>query len=179
MKLLILIALTFSLSTIAGVGDSSGGSSNGKISLNNEWKEIKLMVKKDRKLKITGGNAFVGRTVSIFDVCTKGDSLNTNKKFNIYVRKYVGKSRDTDNERDGYMNVLKEKRILTYPLHAIHSQRECNNHGKNCHDVPVDFIQDTQKTLSVKKFLRKEGSEDREVYKTILKKEYSIPGCSK
>lgn len=179
MKLLILIALTISLNTIAGVGDSSGGSKNGKISLNHEWREIKNIVKKDRKLEITGDYAFVGRPDSIFNVCTQGDNFRTLKKRAILKRKYVGKSRDTDNEKDGYMLVEKERKYLTYPLHAIQKRRNCDNHGKRCVYVPVDFIQDTEKTLSVKKVIRTEGSNETKVYKTLFKKTYTVPDCLK
>jgi hypothetical protein len=179
MKLLILISIFFSLSSIAGVGDSSGGSSNGKVSLNSDWKEIQTIVKKDHRLKIEGASHFLGRIVSVFDVCTKGDNFKSLKKHSIKERKFVGRSRDTDNQKDGYMFVEKEKRILEYPIHAIQKKRQCNHHGKQCEFVPVDFIQDTQKSLKVKKFLRLEGSNDRKVYKTILNKKYNIPECSK
>jgi hypothetical protein len=177
MKLLITILITLSMNIFAGVGDSSGGSTNGRVSLNHEWSEIKEAVKLDRKLEITGDYAFVGRPVSIFDVCATGDSFHTTRKFPIYERKFVGKSRDRDNEKDGYMQVLKENKILTYPLHAIQRKRVCNHHGKQCTYVPVDFIQDTQKSLTIRKHVRTVGSNDRKVFKTLFKKNYSVPEC--
>ena len=178
MKLLVLMALAFSINSIAGVGDSSGGSSNGKISLNSDWSEIKNIVKNDINLKITGSSHYLGRIVSVFDVCVQEDSFKSIKKHDIFELKYVGKSRDTDNEKDGYMNVLKERRFLTYPIHAIQNQRVCDNHGKKCKYEEVDFIQDTQKSLKVEKFIKTQGSNDREIYKTILNKKYNIPECN-
>lgn len=152
------------------------------VSESDSWSDIQAEVKASNKLSITGDYAFVGQIVSIFDVCTDGESFITTKKLPVYKRVRVTRSRDNDGDNDGYTNMIVGYEYKSYPLNATQSKRECNNHGKQCTWVEVDFNQSTEKMISVKKHVRTQRSNstsnETKIYKTLFKKAFSVPTCN-
>jgi hypothetical protein len=149
------------------------------ISESDSWSEIRAAVKADHKLSVSGDYAFVGQILSAFDVCTDGENFTSTKKLPVYKRQWVGRSRDNnDSERDGYTNVIVDYKFKSYPLETTQLKRECNNHGKQCTYVEVPFVQSIDKMITVKKFIKTVGSQDRKVYKTLFKKLYTVPACN-
>ena len=167
MKNLIALAAILISSTSFAVSESDSRS------------EIKAAVKADHKLSIDGATSFVGLSVSTFNVCTDGENLNTTKEYPIYKRVRVSRSQDNnDSERDGYATVIVGYEIKSYPIESTQMTQQCANNGSRCSFVEVPFTQDLEKMVTVKKFVRTQGSEDREIYKTLFKKLYTIPACN-
>jgi len=163
-NLIAMAALLFASSTLA-------------ISENDSWSDIKAEVKANHKLKITGDYAYVGQIVSIFDVCTDGENFTTTKKLPVYKMVRVSRHMDNDGERDGWTSKIVGYKFRSYPLNAIQTQRVCDAKDKNCKYVEVEFNQNTEKMVSVEKFVKTQGSERREVFTTLFSKLYVVPAC--
>jgi len=180
MKILLIFIfplLMFDAIAASGVGGLVGGSGNGRISDANNWNEIRAAVKLNKKLKITGDYAYVGQIVSIFDVCTDGKHFITTNKLPVYKSVRVSKHMDNDGERDGWTNKIVGYEHRSYPLSTFQTKRKCDHHGKNCRYVEVEFTQDTQKEVTVEKFLKEEGSQRKEIFKKVFSKDYFVPNC--
>jgi hypothetical protein len=149
------------------------------VSESDSWEEIKAEVKADRKLSMSYGATFLGQNMSIFDVCVDGENFVSTKKVAIKEWVRIPRNRDTnDNERDGYTQVIVGYDYLTYPMNTMTTRRECNNRDRNCRDLEVEFNQSPTKMITVKKYLKTVGSNDRDVFKTLFTKSYTAPACN-
>lgn len=149
------------------------------ISESDSWSDIKAEVKANHKLSMSYGATFVGQNISIFDVCVDGENFLTTRKFPVYKFVRVPRHMDSnDGDRDGWASQIVGYKFLTYPINSMTTERRCNNHDRNCRTFEVEFNQQTEKMITVKKFIKNVGSEDRAVYKTLFKKLYVAPVCN-
>jgi len=152
------------------------------ISESDSWADIKAEVKADKKLSMDFRSTFVGQNVSVFDVCIDGENFETTRVFPIYKYVKVPRHMDSnDGERDGRAQQIVGYDYLSYPINSTRTVTKCRHNDKDCRRVEIPFNQDTEKMISIKKYVRSVGSSDRsnrKVYKTLFKKEYVIPTCN-
>jgi hypothetical protein len=165
--------------TFGGVGTLTGGSKNGMISRSDNWSKILKTVRSKPELKTKGDYAYVGQIVSLFDVCTDGRNFITKNKLPVYQNVRVPKHKDNDGEKDGYTDIIVGHEHRTYPLNTTQTKKECNSRDKNCRYVEKDFIQETEKDITIYKHMGTQGSQDRDIYKKLFKKKYHVPNCRK
>lgn len=149
------------------------------ISESDSWSDIKAEVKANSKLSMSYGATFLGQNISIFDVCVDGEDFKTTRKFPIKKRVRVPRHRDNnDSERDGFAWVVVGHDYLSYPMNSMTTRRICEHDDRRCQYVEVEFNQSPTKMITVKKFMRRVGSNDRAVYKTLFTKSYTAPACN-
>ncbi len=179
---------TGGISSLFGFGDKDGKGKNGRVDAgtggivggvdelkdlqHKDWSTIREAVKQDYKLDLQGDIAFVGKIVSVFDVCINNDKVQTISKHPVYKRVRLAGNRDNDRYKDV---VIGHKR-LSFPLTREVKKQICfGKRDNNCREyTEVENFSQTKKiTLRVEKKHSRENIE----YKDVFTKPYDVPYC--
>jgi hypothetical protein len=171
LKYLISIFFLVNSTLFAGIGGLGGGAIN--YMEKNEWRKVEKLVKHNKKLELSGTTTFIGKIVSVFEVCLTPENVRTTRKVPVYKRKYVGKSRDHDNQKDGYTEVVVGKEFQNYPRNKKTTIRKCDHKGKKCKHSQITKIYDPVATIRLKSKRFSTQSRFREIHQ----KDYQIPDC--
>ncbi|MGI4993669.1 hypothetical protein ACRXCV_13610 [Halobacteriovorax sp. GFR7] len=158
----------------AGTGGIVGGVDDLKELKQYDWKTIRKYVKNNYDLDLDGDVAYLGRHISIFDVCINNDQIQSISKYPVYKRIWLGGSK----EGDRYKDIVVGSEILTYPLEVEKEEKVCyGRKDRNCRMVKTVYRQNQTPEITLKKeVIRNRRRGDRE-YKQIFTKKYDIPYC--
>lgn len=171
--------LVLSLGSTGGTGGIVGGADEVRAFEHEDWGAIREFVGRSFNVDMRGDIAFVGKIVSAFDVCVKDGMVETISKHPVYERKYVGRHRDTDTERDGYMNVIAGHKKLRFPLSYERETKRCYGSRDNRCRVEKEIVHfDESKEIEIVYEKLRGGKRDRRDYETVFTKTYDIPYCN-
>lgn len=173
---------TGGISSITGVGNGridagTGGVVGGVDDLDElksyDWTTIRKYVDKNYKLDLAGDIAFVGKIVSVFDVCINNDQVRTIKKLPVYKRVWQGGSRE--NER--FKDIEIGKKFYSYPILSESEERRCfGKRDNNCKIVKVVKEQNLSPKITLRKDVSRNHRNDRQ-FVDVFSKNYDIPYC--
>ncbi|WP_233189676.1 hypothetical protein [Halobacteriovorax sp. DA5] len=158
----------------AGTGGIVGGVDDLKDLKQYDWKTIRKYVKKNYDLELYGDIAYVGRNISVFDVCINNDQIQSISKYPVYKRVWLGGSKESDR----YKDIVVGKEILTYPLEVEKEEKICyGRKDRNCRMVKTVHRQNPTPEIALKKEVSRNGRRGDREYKEIFTKKYDIPYC--
>lgn len=155
----------------AGIGGLGGGAVSHMQK--DEWTKLNSLVKANKKLKLEGTNVFIGSILSVFKACLTPEKIRTIEKMPVLKRVYVGKSRDNDAHKDGWVAKEVGRDYRDYPREKIEKQTKCNSRGKKCRNIYVKKTLDPVSTIKLKGKLY--STQDN--FQPIYEKDYHIPDC--
>lgn len=173
---------TGGISSITGVGNDridagTGGVVGGVDDLDElkryDWNTIRKYVDKNYELDLAGDIVFIGKIVSVFDVCINNDQVRTIKKLPVYKRVWQGGSRGNESFKD----IEVGKKFYSYPIFSESEERKCfGKRNKNCKNVKVVKEQNLSPKITLRKNVSKSQRNDRQ-YVDVFSKNYDIPYC--
>ncbi|MFT6631623.1 MAG: hypothetical protein ACJAS4_001574 [Bacteriovoracaceae bacterium] len=171
LKYNVYIILLVTTNIFAGIGGLGGGAVSHMEK--EEWGKLNALVKSNKELKLEGTNVFVGSILSVFKACLTPEKIRTKEKMPVFKKVYVGKSRDNDNHKDGWVSKEVGRDYRDYPREKIEKQAKCNSRGKKCRDIFVKKVLDPVSTIKLKaKFYS-----TQEKFQELYVKDYHIPDC--
>lgn len=190
-SIIAILFLGFALNTIAGTGGISaltrnnggvdagtGGIVGGVDDLTElkqyDWKTIRKYVKKNYHLNLYGDIAFVGRNISVFDVCINNDKIQSISEYPVYKRIWLGGSK----EGERYKDIIVGSQILSYPLEVEKEEKVCyGRKDRNCRMVKTVYRQNPTPEIALRKEIIRNKRRGDKDYKEIFTKKYDIPYC--
>jgi hypothetical protein len=171
LKYNICILLLVTTNIFAGIGGLGGGAVSHMEK--EEWSKLNALVKANKELKLEGTTVFIGSSLSVFKACLTPENIKTIDKMPVYKKVYVGKNRDNDNHKDGWVSKEVGKEYKTYPREKLENQTRCNSRGKNCRDITIKKVLDPVSTIKLKAKLY--STQDK--FQQLFVKDYHIPDC--
>lgn len=158
----------------AGTGGIVGGVDEVKDLQNMDWNTIRKHVKQDQKLDLHGDIAYVGRIVSVFDVCLNNDTVETISEYPVYKR--ISIRGGSDNDR--YKDIVVGHKKLQFPLTREVTKQICRGRkDNNCREYKeVENFEQTKK-ITLRMRDRRSSNRDDERYFDVFTKKYDIPYC--
>ncbi|RZF22419.1 MULTISPECIES: hypothetical protein [Halobacteriovorax] len=192
-NLVFIILIGLSLNTVAGTGGingflelkndridaGTGGVVGGVDDLDElkdkNWNIIRDRVRNDYNLDLQGDIAFVGKIVSVFNVCIENDKLRSIKKMPVYKRVWLGGSRENDRFKD----VLAGSKYYSYPIESESEERRCYGRKDNrCKVIKKVRRQSLSPSITLRKDITRNNRNGDRKYVEIFTKKYDIPYCN-